>query len=241
MSTQEQAILEFERYFGHPPSFVVRAPGRVNLIGEHTDYNDGFVLPIAIDRAVWIALRPPATQQVILHSLDLKRSAEFSPENIKYENQEWVEYIKGIARALQQAGYLLEGWEGLIASDIPVGAGLSSSAALELSAARAFAAVSSFPWEAIKMAKIRQQAERDWVGVNCGIMDQMVDCAQQESACYSARLTGAGFGGCAIALVHSNAVQNFTETVAINYQTATGLQPEIYVCTATDGATITSI
>jgi len=149
MSTQEQAILESERYFGHPPSFVVSAPGRVNLIGEHTDYNDGFVLPIAIDRAVWIALRPTATQQVILHSLDLKRSAEFSLENIKYKNQEWVEYIKGIAWALQQAGYLLEGWQGLIASDIPVGAGLSSSAALELTAARAFAAVSSYPWEAI--------------------------------------------------------------------------------------------
>jgi galactokinase len=97
MSTQVHAILEFERYFEHPPSFVVRAPGRVNLIGERTDYNDGFVLPIAVDRAVWIALRPTSTQQVILHSLDLKRSAEFSLENIKYENQEWVGYIEGIA------------------------------------------------------------------------------------------------------------------------------------------------
>ena len=380
MSTQEQARLEFERYFGHPPSFVVRAPGRVNLIGEHTDYNDGFVLPIAVDRAVWIALGPTFTQKVILHSLELKRSAEFSLEKIKHENQEWVEYIKGIAWALQQAGYLLKGWEGLITSDIPMGAGLSSSAALELAAARAFAAVSGYPWEAIKMAQIGQQAERDWVGVNCGIMDQMisalgqaghgllidcrslktesvplppditvvvldtatrrglvdsaynerreqckmaarffgvpalrdvsqtefdakaealdpvvfrrarhvikenirtlqaahtmsqkdavklgqlinashislrddfevsspeldqmVDCAQQESACYGARLTGAGFGGCAIALVHADAVQKFTETVTINYQTATGLQPEIYFCTATDGATITSI
>jgi galactokinase len=150
MSTQEQARLEFERYFGHPPSFVVRAPGRVNLIGEHTDYNDGFVLPIAVDRAVWIALSPTFTQKVILHSLELKRSAEFSLENIKHENQEWVKYIKGIAWALQQAGYLLEGWQGLITSDIPMGAGLSSSAALELAAARAFAAVSGYPWEAIK-------------------------------------------------------------------------------------------
>lgn len=380
MSTQAHAIAEFERFFGRHPSFVVRAPGRVNLIGEHTDYNDGFVLPIAIDRAVWIALRPTATQQVILHALNLKQSAEFSLDNIKHENQEWVEYIKGVAWALQQAGYLIGGWEGLITSDIPIGAGLSSSAALELAAARAFAAVSSYPWEAIKMAQIGQQAEREWVGVNCGIMDQMisavghaghgllidcrslktelvplppditvvvldtatrrglvdsaynerrqqckmaarffgvpalrdvsqiefdakaealdpvvfrrarhvisenirtlqaanmmsqkdavkfgqlinashislrddfevsspeldqmVDCAQQESACYGARLTGAGFGGCAIAIVHANAVQNFTETVTINFQTATGLQPEIYVCTATDGATITSI
>ena len=380
MSTQAHAIAEFERYFGHHPSFVVRAPGRVNLIGEHTDYNDGFVLPIAIDRAVWIALRPTTTQHVILHALNLKQSAEFSLDSIQHENQQWVEYIKGVAWALQQAGYLLGGWEGLIASDIPIGAGLSSSAALELAAARAFAAVSSYPWEAIKMAQIGQQAERKWVGVNCGIMDQMisavghaghgllidcrslktelvplppditvvvldtatrrglvdsaynerrqqckmaarffgvpalrdvsqtefdakaealdpvvfrrarhvisenirtlqaantmsqkdavkfgqlinashislrddfevsspeldqmVDCAQQESTCYGARLTGAGFGGCAIAIVHANAVQNFTETVTINYQTATGLQPEIYVCTAADGATITSI
>lgn len=380
MSNQAHAIAEFERYFGRLPSFVVRAPGRVNLIGEHTDYNDGFVLPIAIDRAVWIALRPTATQQVILRALNLKHSAEFSLDNIKHENQQWVEYIKGVAWALQQAGYLLGGWEGLITSDIPIGAGLSSSAALELAATRAFAAVSSYPWEAIKMAQIGQQAEREWVGVNCGIMDQMisavghaghgllidcrslktelvplpaditvvvldtatrrglvdsaynerrqqckmaarffgvpalrdvsqnefdakaealdpvvfrrtrhvisenirtlqaantmsqndavkfgqlinashislrddfevsspeldqmVDCAQQESVCYGARLTGAGFGGCAMAIVHANAVQNFTETVTINYQTATGLQPEIYVCTAADGATIASI
>ncbi|MBW2430741.1 MAG: galactokinase, partial [Deltaproteobacteria bacterium] len=167
MSTQEYASLAFKRYFGHPCPFVVRAPGRVNLIGEHTDYNDGFVLPIAIDRAVWIALRPTSTHQVILHSLNLKQSAEFSLKNIKHENQEWVESVKGIAWTLQQAGYLLNGWEGLITSDIPIGAGLSSSAALELAAARAFAAVSSYRWEAIKMAQIGQQAERNWVGVNC--------------------------------------------------------------------------
>lgn len=380
MSTQEHAIREFERHFGHPPAFVVRAPGRVNLIGEHTDYNDGFVLPIAIDRAVWIALRPTFSQQVALHALDLNQSAEFSLKNIKHKNQQWVEYIKGTAWALQQAGYPLAGWEGLIASSIPIGAGLSSSAALELAAARAFAAISGYPWEAIKMARIGQHAERDWVGVNCGIMDQMisalgraghallmdcrslktelvplppditivvldtatrrglvdsaynerrqqcnmaarffgvpalrdvsrtefdakaaaldpvvnrrarhvigensrtlqavkamsqknagklgqlindshislrddfevsspeldqmVDCAQREPACYGARMTGAGFGGCAIAIVQPAAVQDFCETATINYQKVTGLNPEIYVCAATDGATITAI
>lgn len=380
MSTREHAITEFKRHFGDPPAFVVRAPGRVNLIGEHTDYNDGFVLPLAIDRAVWIALRPASTKQVVLHALDLNQSAEFSLKNIKHENQEWVEYVKGTAWALQQAGYLLAGWEGLITSSIPIGAGLSSSAALELAAARAFAAVSGYPWDAVKMARIGQQAERDWVGVNCGIMDQMisalgraghallmdcrslktnlvplppdmavvvldtatrrglvdsaynirrqqcnvaarffgvpalrdvsrdefdakaaaldpvvfrrarhvieenfrtrdavqamsrkdaaklgrlinashaslrddfevsspqldqmVDCAQQESACYGARMTGAGFGGCAIAIVQSEAVHDFCETVTINYQKAAGLKPEIYVCTATDGATISAI
>ena len=380
MSTQEYAISEFKRHFGRPPAFVVRAPGRVNLIGEHTDYNDGFVLPIAIDRAVRIALRPTFSQQVVLHALDLNQSAEFSLKNIKHENQEWLEYIKGTAWALQQAGYPLSGWQGTIASSIPIGAGLSSSAALELAAARAFAAVSGFAWEAVKMARIGQQAERDWVGVDCGIMDQMisamgraghallmdcrslktelvpmppdmaivvldtatrrglvdsaynerrqqcnmaarffgvpalrdvsrveldtnaaaldpivyrrarhvlgentrtrqavramsqndadklgqlinashislrddfevsslqldqmVDFAQQESACYGARMTGAGFGGCAIAIVQPDEVRNFCKTVSINYQAATGLKPEIYPCTATDGATITAI
>jgi galactokinase len=98
--------------------------------------------------------------------------------------------------------------------------------------------------DAVKLGQLINTSHvslRDDFEVSSPELDQMVDCAQQESACYGARLTGAGFGGCAIALVHSNAVQNFTETVAINYQTATGLQPEIYVCTATDGATITSI
>ena len=380
ISTQEYAISEFKRHFGRPPAFVARAPGRVNLIGEHTDYNDGFVLPIAIDRAVWIALSPTASQQVILHALDLNQSAEFSLKNFQHENQDWLEYFKGIAWALQQAGYPLSGWEGTIASSIPIGAGLSSSAALELAAARAFGAVTGFAWEAVKMAQIGQQAEREWVGVNCGIMDQMisamgraghallmdcrslktelvplppdmaivvldtatrrglvdsaynerrqqcnmaarffrvpalrdvsrveldanaaamdpivhrrarhvieentrtrqavraisqkdadklgqlinashislrddfevsslqldqmVDFAQQESACYGARMTGAGFGGCAIAVVQPDSVRNFCETVTINYQKATGLKPEIYPCTATDGATITAI
>ena len=82
---------------------------------------------------------------------------------------------------------------------------------------------------------------RDDFEVSNPELDQMVNCAQQDSACYGARMTGAGFGGCAIAIVHIKAVQNFTETVAINYQTVTGSRPEIYVCTATDGATITSI
>ena len=380
MSTQEYAISEFKRHFGRPPAFVARAPGRVNLIGEHTDYNDGFVLPIAIDRAVRIALRPTSTRQVVLHALELNQSAEFSLKNIQHENEDWLEYIKGIAWALQQAGYPLSGWEGTIASSIPIGAGLSSSAALELAAARAFAAVSGFAWEAVKMARIGQQAERDWVGVDCGIMDQMisamgraghallmdcrslktelvplppdmaivvldtatrrglvdsaynerrqqcnmaarffgvpalrdvsrveldtnaaaldpivyrrarhvlgentrtrqavramsqndadklgqlinashislrndfevsslqldqmVDFAQQDCACFGARMTGAGFGGCAIAIVQPDAVRNFCETVTINYQKATGLKPETYLCTATDGAAITAI
>ncbi len=153
---------------------MVRAPGRVNLIGEHTDYNDGFVLPLAIDRAVWIALRPRVDRQVLAHSFDFAASVTFALDRIERTNGDWAEYVKGVAWALQESRHVLRGWEGVIAGDVPVGAGLSSSAALELAVARAFAAVSDLPWDAARMAKLGQRAENEWVGVRCGIMDQMI-------------------------------------------------------------------
>ena len=120
----------------------MRAPGRVNLIGEHTDYNDGFVLPMAIDRAVWIAL-PAARRSTgsAAYSLDFDQRSAFSLDELRTAGRGWAEYVKGVAWALQEAGYALAGWEGVIAGDVPIGAGLSSSAALELATARAFAAV----------------------------------------------------------------------------------------------------
>ncbi len=177
MSLQAYITQAFQRRFGQPPAFVVRAPGRVNLIGEHTDYNDGFVLPMAIDRAVWIALRPRPDSRVLVHSLDLDRSAQFSLLGLHYEDAGWVEYVKGVALALQQAGYPLTGWEGVLAGDVPRGAGLSSSAAVELATARAFQVVSGFPWDPPLMARLGQKAENQWVGMNCGIMDQMISAA----------------------------------------------------------------
>ncbi len=170
----------FTEHFGAPPPLVVRAPGRVNLIGEHTDYNDGFVLPMAIDRAAWIALRPRADQQVIIHSLDLAQTAVFDLCHLTHDNQKWAEYIKGVAWALQTAGHKLCGWEGVVTGDVPIGAGLSSSAALEMATARAFAAVARLPWDAPTMAQLGQRAENEWVGVNCGIMDQMISAAGKE-------------------------------------------------------------
>src|SRR5581483_3433671 len=113
---------EFERRFGAAPDVVARAPGRVNLIGEHTDYNDGFVLPLAIDRAVWIALRPRADRQVLAHSLDFAGSTTFALDELTRRDDGWAEYVKGVAWALQQAGHRLHGWEGVIAGDVPVGA-----------------------------------------------------------------------------------------------------------------------
>ena len=159
MSTQEQAIDAFHQRFGQPPAFVVRAPGRVNLIGEHTDYNDGFVLPMAIDRAVWIALRPRADGQVNVWSLDLDRSASFSLADLRYEDAGWAEYLKGVAWALQGAGYRLAGWDGVLAGDVPRGAGLSSSAAVELATVRAFQVVSVFAWDPPAMARLGQRSK----------------------------------------------------------------------------------
>ena len=365
----------FQERFGRWPQWIVRAPGRVNLIGEHTDYNDGFVLPLAIDRAIWIALGARPDRRVAVHSADFHEPGEFSLEQLVHQQAGWLEYLKGVAWSLQEAGYSLTGWEGVVQGDVPQGAGLSSSAALEVATARAFAAVGAWNWEPVAMAKLGQRAENQWVGVNCGIMDQlisatgraghavlidcrslelapvpfppgvavaildtatrrglvdseynerrarceaaartfavralrdvdmsrfereagrlddttrrrarhvisenqrtldaaqamrhgdvralgrlmneshaslrddfqvssdalnaMVECARRHPACYGARMTGAGFGGCAVALVDRAAGDDFAATVAAAYEKTAGHTPAVYVCEATDGA-----
>ena len=367
----------FAERFDTPPQLVVRSPGRVNLIGEHTDYNDGFVLPLAMDRAIWIALRPRDDRRVVVHSIDYDESQEFSLDGLTHAKAGWVEYLKGTADALQQAGHRLCGFEGVLMGDVPLGAGLSSSAALEMATARAFAAVSDLPWDPIAMAKLGQQAENQWIGVNCGIMDQlisaagkadhallidcrsletqpvpfpegvavvvldtstrrglvdskynerraqcelaadffnvkalrdveldlfqrlaadldettqrralhvitendrtlqaveamrrgetcalgilmnksheslrddyevssdalnaMVEVAKTHEACLGARMTGAGFGGCAMALINAKSADDFVKHTAAGYQKETGHTPAIYVCQATDGAEV---
>ncbi|UCG23043.1 MAG: galactokinase, partial [Chloroflexota bacterium] len=180
MSAVKQMVVDaFRARFGGPPAVLARSPGRVNLIGEHTDYNDGFVLPMAIDRAIWIALRPRADRQVHVSSLDFEGSGQFDLASFQHEEEGWLEYIKGTAWALSAEGHSLSGWEGVFAGDVPIGAGLSSSAALELATARAFAAVSDLAWEPAEMALLGQKAENDWVGLNCGIMDQMISASGQ--------------------------------------------------------------
>ncbi|NKB71261.1 MAG: galactokinase [Candidatus Latescibacteria bacterium] len=382
MALKEDVVAAFERHYQSRPTVLVRAPGRVNLIGEHTDYNDGFVLPLAIDRAVWIALRPATDNQVRLYSLDFDAEEAFdldvgAPQENGAGPGDWIEYVKGTAWSLKEAGYPLRGWEGTLAGDVPIGAGLSSSAALEMAAARAFAQVGDLPWDPPSMARLGQRAENRWVGVNCGIMDQMisasgqrdhallldcrslegqlvplpegvavvvldtgtrrglvdsaynerraqceaaaaffgvpalrdvdadgfagrmdqldpttrrrarhvigenartqeaarvmaagdaqalgalmdashvslrddfevsspaldtmVECARSEPGCYGARMTGAGFGGCAVALVESERAQIFVDQVAQCYRQASGETPRLYVCRATDGAAI---
>ena len=374
---RERVMREFAARYDAPAAFVARGPGRVNLIGDHTDYNDGFVLPMAIDRAVWIALRPRRDDHVTVHSLDFSETRGFDSSDETSHEDGWIEYIQGVAWALRTSGRVPFGWDGVMVGDVPVGAGLSSSAALELATARAFAASGSIPWEPETMALLAQRAENEWVGVNCGIMDQLIsaagkqdhamliDCrsletravplpadaavvvldtatrrglvgtaynerrSQCESAaatfgvaalrdvdlatferrageldaascrrarhvitenrrvleaaealaagdvrtvgrlmnesheslrndfevsrdeldimaevarahrgCHGARMTGAGFGGCAVALVDAALSAAFSRDVAREYERATGLEPAIYVCAAAQGASV---
>jgi len=376
-SLKNKVINAFTQRFGEYPHTIVRAPGRVNLIGEHTDYNDGFVLPMAIDRASWIALRPREDKRIVLYSIDLDQQAEFSLDEFSKQGETWVEYLKGTHWALQEAGYELAGWEGVLAGDVPIGAGLSSSASLELAVARASLSITTQAWQAKEMALTAQKAENEWVGVNCGIMDQMIsatgevghalliDCrsldlqlvplpnntvivvmdtntrrglvdsaynerriqceagaqffgvtalrdvdlatleqkggdldpiiykrakhivtenertlqtqkamienspvavgklfneshkslrddfevssnelnimveeAQKIDGCYGARMTGAGFGGCAVAIVNGQQVDDFTQAIIQNYQARTNIEPNVYKCKATNGAEI---
>ena len=153
MDLHQNVTIAFTETFGTAPPLVVQAPGRVNLIGEHTDYNDGFVLPMAIDRGIWLSLRPRDDDQVSVHSLDFGETAVFDlnalatqpPAGSRQKQAQnanlrevgvWAEYLKGVAWALQEAGHTLRGWEGVMTGNVPKGAGLSSSAALELATAR---------------------------------------------------------------------------------------------------------
>ena len=169
---KKKVINAFQERYHAPPTYVVRAPGRVNLIGEHTDYNDGFVFPMTIQHALYIALRPRSDRHVSAHSLNFEKPAEFDLDNLT-KSTGWPEYLKGLAYKLKKKDYTVGGWEGVLGSDIPIGAGLSSSAAIQMAALRAFSTVAGFPWDAKRMAVLAQEADNEWVGIKSGVMDQM--------------------------------------------------------------------
>ena len=178
----------FADRFGTEPTTIARAPGRVNLIGEHTDYNNGFVLPMAIEHEVRVAFAPRDDGRVRLVALDLDEEVEFSLADLHeadpdMERNGWQEYPRGVAWALTDAGYELCGLDATFSGDVPRGAGLSSSAAIELAFARAYAAAAELDWEPKRMAKLAQRAENAWVGMQSGIMDQLVSaCGERGSA-----------------------------------------------------------
>jgi galactokinase len=390
MPLLDTVLSHFQKSFGDPPpDFVVRSPGRVNLLGEHVDYNDGWVLPAAIDRAVYLAASSREGDLASIAARDLDQSLTFrvnqTGSKIDAAGEpfpDWALYPAGVAHMLGQAGLAVTGMRAAFTSDVPRGAGLSSSAAVELAFGVAWRAMGGWQKSGMELALLCQKAENQYVGVNCGIMDQfacangkaghallldcrsldwqpvplpgdvliviadtmkrrelgkseynnrraaceeavrtlaavlpgiralrdvspaeferyaqlldplvakrarhvveecartvkavdslkqndlaafghamneshrslrdyyevscaeldaMVSAAQSLEGCYGARLTGAGFGGCAVALVAAAAGEPFRRELAKRYEAATGLAPEIYVCRALAGAQV---
>jgi galactokinase len=371
----------FQTRYERRPETVVRAPGRANLLGGHTDYNDGYVLPVALDRAAWIAAASIVKSEANVYAMDLESGTVFSLDGVPPADGSWADYPRGVAWALRERGLKLAGMQAVLTSDVPVGSGLSSSAAVEVAFAYAWQQLSDFRLIRRNLALVCQRAENVYVGVNCGVMDQMtsalgvkghallLDCrtlktepvplpkgvaivvadtgvrrklaaseynvrrAQCEQAveilstdlpgiralrdvspddlkrlrkrlpavvhrrarhvvtdnarvlqaaealrggdvatvgalmkachvslrddyevsspeldtlaeaawevagCHGARLTGAGFGGCIVALLAADAVPDFESRVSAAYETAFGRRPDIHVCQAGDGVT----
>ncbi|HOS80188.1 MAG TPA: galactokinase [Anaerolineae bacterium] len=165
----------FRTRFLREPELVIRAPGRVNLIGEHTDYNDGFVLPTAVDRAAWLAVGKRETPEAIIRALDMGGDEiNFPVDRIAASAGGWGDYPRAIVWAFLERGLQPAGLEAVLASNVPVGAGMSSSAAVEMAFAYAWNVLSLFDLPREELALLGQHAENTYVGVNCGIMDQMI-------------------------------------------------------------------
>ncbi|HEX9960151.1 MAG TPA: galactokinase [Pyrinomonadaceae bacterium] len=162
-----------EIYGGEPRLF--RAPGRVNLIGEHTDYNGGFVLPMAIDKEAAVAVRERNDRKIRVYTVNLNEAAEFDLDEEKPRKKGfWLNYVEGAARILERKNVELKGADLLIWSDVPTGAGLSSSAALETVVGLALSEISNRRIDRVTLARIGQQTEHEYVGAKVGIMDQFV-------------------------------------------------------------------
>ena len=381
--TAEAVREQFVTQLGREPALVARGPGRVNLIGEHTDYNDGFVLPVAIDRAAYVAAAARDDRLLRVWATHYQQETTLDLDNVDPGSaHEWAIYVLGMAALIEREGHRLRGADMLIDGDVPGGAGLSSSAALENAVGAALTALSRLPIAPLRLAQLGQLTENQFAGVNSGIMDQMIsalgqashalliDCrsyeyrpipmpsnvrivvcdskvsrelaasaynerrAQCEEAVrllqpvlpgikalrdvapeqlaahehllpplilrrarhvvgenvrtlegadrleagdlarfgvlmneshrslrddyevsspqldalvsaaqgvpgvYGSRLTGAGFGGCTVSLVEPDAVETFTRTVTSAYERDCGRTPDVYVCTASDGARV---
>jgi galactokinase len=162
---------EFSRLFSGRP-LIVRSPGRVNIIGEHTDYNEGFVLPAAIDKAIYVGVSERADQEIHLYAIDFKESYSAALSALAPTEKGWPNYIMGVADQLQKSGYSLGGFNLVVDGDVPLGAGLSSSAALECATVLALNELFSLDIDRMAMVKMAQMAEHTFAGVKCGIMDQ---------------------------------------------------------------------
>jgi galactokinase len=188
MNIRERVISAFHQRFGSIPSAVVRAPGRVNLLGEHVDYNDGLVLPIAIDRATWLALSPADADQTTLVAIDLSEEVSFTPQTISAKKNTdggslptWAFYPVGVMWALNQAGLVTHAIKGVYASNVPQGSGLSSSASVEMAFVLTWQILGGWTLQPMERAMLGQKAENIYVSVRCGIMDQFASaCGEKD-------------------------------------------------------------
>ena len=169
-----QARDAFESVFEDPADVVVQAPGRVNLIGEHTDYNAGFVFPSAIDRWVVVAARSRVDSRVRIYSAMHEEVAEFRVDDVLEAQGDWADYPKGVVREFQKLGHSLCGFDAAIVGNVPMGAGLSSSAAVEMAVGKGIVVLNRIEISGPDLALLGQRAENHFVGVNCGIMDQFI-------------------------------------------------------------------
>ena len=176
---QSYLVAAFDEKFGSTPQLLARAPGRVNLLGEHVDYNDGPVLPAAIDRAVYLAGSAAEPDFVHLHALDLGQQISFSLDNLEAKQDihgkplpTWALYPAGVAWATKHSGRQVSGLQAAYTSDVPIGAGLSSSAAVEMAFAITWQEINGWLADRMSLAKLCQQAENTYVGVSSGVMDQ---------------------------------------------------------------------
>ena len=166
----------FRDSYGSPVG-VFRAPGRVNLIGEHTDYNDGFVMPAALGFSTYVAVGAREGRTLNIVSLDLDETATIVLDDLgSGPRAHWTDYVRGVAAMIQESGVALSGANLVIKSDVPIGAGLSSSAALEVSVAFALLAIAGRHLERREIAAFCQRAEHQFAGTKCGIMDQYISC-----------------------------------------------------------------
>ena len=194
-SLLDTATRVLQRVYGRTPQWHAVAPGRVNLMGDHTDYNDGWVLPIAIDRhTAVVAAERQSNRQVRVYSLGLEEEISLSLEDLDHPHpQHWARYVQGVIAEYQRMGVRCKGLDIVIASSVPTGGGLSSSAALEVAVAHLLEAISGQPVHSRERVRACVQAERQMAGVPCGIMDQTVvdmaeaghalalDCASQDA------------------------------------------------------------
>ncbi len=171
----------FIQKYGAQP-LMVRSPGRINLIGEHTDYNEGFVLPAAIDKAIYLGFAKNGLDRCRVYSIDYKEESSFSLKEIEPEGG-WITFIKGVTATLIQEGHAINGFDCIFGGDIPIGAGLSSSAALENGVGFGLNALYALGIDRLDLVKISQKAEHEFAGVKCGIMDMFASMlGKQDSA-----------------------------------------------------------